>query len=162
MTISSQDSTKSWLLLVAVLLLLWHNQLQHVVIVTGKNWEAMAVTACLWSAVALYILQLVAVFVTWCVFHCVCVSLWGLRSYSITYVNVKFLYIGRESDVIVTCFVGAFVSCMALRVEWGVKNWYRWLVSNGTCFSELRESNLFMAKVHTVIVDRFAGYRWKK
>jgi hypothetical protein len=32
------------------------------------------------------------------------------------------LYIGRGSDVIVTCFVGAFVSCVAFGMEWGVMN----------------------------------------
>jgi hypothetical protein len=53
---------------------------------------------------------------------------------------VTVLYIGRESEVIVTCFVRAFVSCVALRVEWGVMDRYRWLVFNGTCFSELRAS----------------------
>jgi hypothetical protein len=43
-----------------------------------------------------------------------------------------------ENSVIFTCFVGGFVNCVALGVECGVMNWYRWLVWNGTCFSELR------------------------
>jgi hypothetical protein len=47
-----------------------------------------------------------------------------MRSYSVTYVNFKVLYIGRESDVIVTCFVAGFVSCVALRVECGVQSFY--------------------------------------
>jgi hypothetical protein len=61
-------------------------------------------------------------FGTACKLHSVCASLLRPRSCSITYVNYKVLYIGRESDVIVTCFVGAFVSCVALRVECGVMN----------------------------------------
>jgi hypothetical protein len=94
--------------------------------------------------VTLYILQLDA----FCHLMYISFWLWGLRSYSVTYLNFKVLYIGRESDVIVTCFVGAFVSCVELRVECGVMKWYRRLVSNGTCFSEPRASSLFMVKVH--------------
>jgi hypothetical protein len=36
-----------------------------------------------------------------------CVSLWGLRSYSITCVIFKVLYIGRENAGIDTCFVAS-------------------------------------------------------
>jgi hypothetical protein len=93
-------------------------------------------------------------FGTSCVFYSACVSLWGLRSYLGTYVNFKVMYIGRESDVIVTCFVGAFVSSVALRVECGVMNWYRRLVLNGTWFIEPRASKLSVAKLHT----RYCGW----
>jgi hypothetical protein len=58
-------------------------------------------------------------------------------------VNVKVLYIGRESDVIVTCFVGGIESGMwcyeliqMVGIEWHV-------------FSEPRESDIFMAKLQT-------------
>jgi len=88
-------------------------------------------------------------FVTSCSFHSVCVSLWDLRSYSITYVNFKVLYIGRGNDVIFTCFVAAHVICVAFRMEWGIMNWYKRLISNDTCLSGPRVSNVFMAKIHT-------------
>jgi hypothetical protein len=48
----------------------------------------------------------------------------------------------------VRCCVAVFVSCVALRLDCGVMNWYRQLVLNGTCFSEPRASDLFMAKVN--------------
>jgi hypothetical protein len=73
----------------------------------------------------------ISIIVTSSIFHSVCVSLWVQRPYSVTYVKFKVLYIGRESDGFVTWFVGAFVSCVALRVECGVMNWYRRLVLNG-------------------------------
>ena len=52
--------------------------------------------------------------------------------------NFKVLCIGRERDVIVTCFVGAFFNCIAFTVEWGVLI-YKWLISNDTCFGELHK-----------------------
>jgi hypothetical protein len=64
-------------------------------------------------------------------------------------VNFKVLYICRGNDVIFTCFVAAFVICVAFRMESGVMNWYKWVISNDTCFSEPRASNVFMAKVQT-------------
>jgi len=86
-------------------------------------------------------------FVTSCSFHFVCVSLWGLRSYSITYVNFKVLYLGRGNDVIFTCLVASFITCVAFNMESGVMK-YKWLIPNDTCYNEPRASNVFMAKVH--------------
>ena len=63
--------------------------------------------------------------------------------------NFKVLYIGRGSDVIFTCFVAALVICIAFRMEWGVMSRYKSIISNDTCFSEPRVSNVFMAKIHT-------------
>jgi hypothetical protein len=53
-------------------------------------------------------------FVTSCSYHSACVSLRGLRSYSITFVNFKVVYIRRENAVIYTCFVASFVYCVSL------------------------------------------------
>ena len=66
-------------------------------------------------------------FVTSCSFHSVCLSLWGLRSYSITYVNFKVLYIPRGNDGIFTRLFAAFFISVAFRMESGVMNygWYR-------------------------------------
>ena len=47
-------------------------------------------------------------FVTSCSFHSVCPSLWGLRSYSIMYVNFKVLHIRRGNDGIFTHLFAAF------------------------------------------------------
>ena len=40
-----------------------------------------------------------------------------MRSYSITFVNFKVMYIGRENAVIYTCFVAAFLYCATFSVE---------------------------------------------
>jgi hypothetical protein len=64
-------------------------------------------------------------------------------------VNFKVLYIGRVNGVNFTCFVAAFVTCVAFRMESGVMNKYKWLISNDRGFSEPRATNVFMAKVHT-------------
>jgi hypothetical protein len=56
-------------------------------------------------------------------------------------------------DEVFTSFVAAFFIGLAFKVECGVMNWYRRLVSNDTCFTELSASNLFMSKVHI----RFCG-----
>jgi hypothetical protein len=36
--------------------------------------------------------------------------------------NFKVQYIGRENDVYLTCIVAAFVSSVAVGMEWGVMN----------------------------------------
>ena len=64
------------------------------------------------------------------------------------YVNFKVLYIGRGNDVIFKCLVAAFVTCVAFKMESGVMNKYKQLISNDTCFSEPGVPNVFMAKVH--------------
>jgi len=70
-------------------------------------------------------------FVTSCLFHSVCVSLRGLRSYAVTYVNFKVLYIGRENDVIFTpCLwcsiqngVGRCDLIQMVDIKWHVFQW---------------------------------------
>jgi hypothetical protein len=64
-------------------------------------------------------------------------------------VNFKVLYIGRGNDVIFTYFLAAFVTRVAFKMESGVMNKYKWLISNDRGFSEPRACNVFMAKVHT-------------
>jgi hypothetical protein len=64
-------------------------------------------------------------------------------------VNFQVLYIGRENYVIFKCLFAAFVICVAYRMESGIMNWYKWLISNDTCFTEPRVSNVSMTKVHT-------------
>ena len=83
--------------------------------------------------------------VTSCSYYSVCVSLWGLRSYSITCVNFKVPYI-RENAVIYTCFVADFVYSVAYGVELRVMYWYKWLISGNTWFIEPWASNLFSGK----------------
>jgi hypothetical protein len=64
------------------------------------------------------------------------VSLRGLRSYLITYVNFKVLYIARENYLIFTCFVAAFCELCSIQngmgryeliqmvdIEWHVFQW---------------------------------------
>ena len=63
--------------------------------------------------------------------------------------NFKVLYIGRGNDVIFKCLVAAFVNCVAFKMESGVMNEYKRLISNDSCFSEPRAPDVFMAKVHT-------------
>jgi len=73
------------------------------------NWEAKPV-------VWLGKVQLYSTFRSWLQFvnvwayNCVCVSLWGVRLYSITCVNIKVLYLLKQNAVIYTCFVAAFVA----------------------------------------------------
>jgi hypothetical protein len=73
--------------------------------------------------------------VTSCSFHSVCVSLWGVRSYSITYVNFKVLYIGRDNDVNFTFYCCLCQLCsiqnemvrygliQMVSIEWHVFQW---------------------------------------
>ena len=75
-----------------------------------------------WEVILYYTFRIWLQFVTACSYHSFCVSLWRLRSYSISCVNFKVLCIGREreSAVIYACFVGAFVYCVA---EWSGALW---------------------------------------
>ena len=59
-------------------------------------------------------------FVTSCSYHSYCVSLWGVRLYLMTYVNIKVLYLLKQNAVIYTCYFAAFVHCVAFRVELGI------------------------------------------
>jgi len=95
-------------------------------------------------------------FVTACSYHSFCVSLWRLWSYSITWVNFKVLYIGRESAGIYTCFVAGFVYCVA---EWSGTLWTDTNVGyQMTLYSVKHGGPTFLwQKSIPVIVGWFAG-----
>jgi hypothetical protein len=63
-------------------------------------------------------------------------------------VNFKVLYIGRENGVFV---MFCFCVCQLCSIESGMGRYelIQMVVSSGTCFSEPRASDLFMAKVQT-------------
>jgi hypothetical protein len=88
--------------------------------IDSVSWEAIALSRSLGSGVVVNILQSVAFCHQLFISFCLCITVNSAIIFS--YVRViKVLYIGRESDVIVT-FVATFVSCLALIVEWGVLN----------------------------------------
>jgi len=69
-----------------------------------------------------------------------------VRSYSVTYVNCKVLYIRRENDIIFTRLVPPFVLCRIQYVVSRCELIQMVDISNDTCFSEPSASSLFVAK----------------
>ena len=113
-----------------------------------------------WEVILYYTFRIWLQFVTACSYHSFCVSLWRLRSYSISCVNFKVLYIGTESAVICTYFGGAFVYCLA---EWSGALWTDTNVGyQMTLYSVNHGRPVFLwQKSIPVIVGWFACSAWK-